>query len=274
MKKYLFILLLVMIFASCADKPLVIIQVADAQLGFDAAIKGQQPGAVYVNDLSYEAEYLRKAVTVINELSPDVVIYTGDQVNIVDNEEQWQLFTEIISGIDADILQLHIPGNHDVAFPDGKVDSAPFVQRFGSDRFVSDHGDVRLVGINSNLIKYDAPAESEHREWLETVLSETPAENVKIIFSHHPFFITDVDEEDSYFPIQRAKRRDYFDMFAANGVDAVFAGHLHDNSAGEYEGIPMLTTTSSGYQLGTGPASIRVITIKDGQMTEELVPII
>ena len=121
MKKYLFILLLVMIFASCADKPLVIVQVADAQLGFDAAIKGQQPGAVYVNDLSYEAEYLRKAVTVINELSPDVVIYTGDQVNIVDNEEQWQLFTEIISGIDADILQLHIPGNHDVAFPDGKV---------------------------------------------------------------------------------------------------------------------------------------------------------
>ena len=184
--KKLFILV-ALIAAACTPKTLTIVQIADAQLGFDAAIKGQQTGAVYVNDLSYEAEYLRKAVTVINELSPDVVIYTGDQVNIVDNEEQWQLFTEIISGIDADILQLHIPGNHDVAFPDGKVDSAPFVQRFGSDRFVRDHGDVRLVGINSNLIKYDAPAESEHREWLETVLSETPAENVKIIFSHHPF---------------------------------------------------------------------------------------
>ena len=271
--KKLFILV-ALIAAACTPKTLTIVQVADAQLGFDAAIKGQQPGAVYVNDLSYEAEYLRKAVAMINELSPDVVIYTGDQVNIVDNEEQWQLFTDIISGIDTDILQLHIPGNHDVAHLDGKVDSAPFVQRFGSDRFVSDHGDVRLVGINSNLIKYDDPAESEHREWLETVLSETPAENVKIIFSHHPFFITDVDEEDSYFPIQRAKRRDYFDMFAASGVDVVLAGHLHDNRAGEYEGILMLTTTSSGYQLGDGPASIRVITIKDGQVSEELVPII
>ena len=274
MRRYVYLICVMLMTMACAQKPVVIVLIADAQLGFDAAIKGQQPGAVYVNDLTYEAEYLRKAVAMINELQPDVVVYTGDQVNIVDNEEQWQLFTEIISGIDADILQLHIPGNHDVAFPDGKVDPAPFVQRFGSDRFVSDHGDVRLVGINSNLIKYDAPAEPEHREWLETVLSETPAENVKIIFSHHPFFITDVDEEDSYFPIQRAKRRDYFDMFAANGVDVVFAGHLHDNSAGEYEGIPMLTTTSSGYQLGSGPASIRVITITGDQVSEELVPII
>ena len=270
--KKLFILV-VLLAAACTPKTLTIVQIADAQLGFDAAIKGQAPGAVYVNDLSYEAEYLRKAVAMVNELSPDVIVYTGDQVNIVDNEEQWQLFTEIISGIDPDILQLHIPGNHDVARPEGKVDSTPFIERFGSDRFVSDHGDVRLIGLNSNLIKYDDPAEAEHREWLEAALSENAPENVTILFAHHPFFMSDVDEEDSYFPIQRSKRKDYFDMFAEKGVDAVFAGHLHDNRAGEYEGIPMLTTTSSGYQLGAGPASIRVITVKDGQVSEELLPI-
>lgn len=267
--KKLFILV-ALLAAACTPKTLTIVQIADAQLGFDAAIKGQQPGAVYVNDLSYEAEYLRKAVAMVNELSPDVVVFTGDQVNIVDNEEQWQLFTEIISGIDEDILQLHIPGNHDVARPEGKVDSTPFVQRFGSDRFVSDHGNVRLIGINSNLIKYDDPSEAEHRDWLEAALTETAPEKVKIIFTHHPFFMTGVDEEDSYFPIQKAKRKDYFDMFAEKGVDAVFAGHMHDNASAEYNGIPMKTTTSAAYQIGSSKPSVRVITVSDGIIEESL----
>ena len=95
-----------------------------------------------------------------------------------------------------------------------------------------------------------------------------------LVFGHHPFFCENIDEEDSHVQITKSKRHQYFDYFKSKGVDAVFAGHLHDNSAGEYEGIPMLTTTSSGYQLGEGPASIRVITIKDGQMSEELVPIL
>ena len=97
---------------------------------------------------------------------------------------------------------------------------------------------------------------------------------VQRIFCHHPFFCVNIDEDDSHVQITKSKRHQYFDYFKSKGVDAVFAGHLHDNSAGEYEGIPMLTTTSSGYQLGSGPASIRVITIKDGQMSEELLPIL
>lgn len=268
--KRLFILL-ALLAAACTPRTVTIVQIADAQLGFDAAIKGQEPGSVYVNDLSYEADYLRKAVAMVNQMKPDVVVFTGDQVNIVDDQEQWQLFTEIISGIDADILQLHIPGNHDVARPEGKVDSTPFIQRFGSDRFVSDHGDVRLIGINSNLIKYDDPAEAEHREWLEAALSETSPEKVKIIFTHHPFFMTGVDEDDSYFPIQKAKRKDYFDMFVEKGVDAVFAGHMHDCASAEYNGIPMKTTTSAAYQIGSSEPSIRFISVTGDQVSEELV---
>jgi hypothetical protein len=53
-------------------------------------------------------------------------------------------------------------------------------------------------------------------------------------------------------------------------VDAVFAGHLHASAAGEYNGIPMLTTTSSGYQLGDEHPSVRVIKIEDGVITEYL----
>lgn len=270
MKKFILAFTVLVLSVSCSDKPFVIVQVADAQLGFDAAIKGQEPGAVYVNDLTYEAELLRKAVDAVNALSPDAVVFTGDQVNLVDNQEQWDLFTEIVSGIDKDVDCLHIPGNHDVFFREGGVDCAQFAARFGSDRFVFDKGNVRLVGINSNLIKYDDPSESEHFGWMKDVLTEGPAEQVKIVFTHHPFFLADIDEEDSYFPVQRVKRKTYFDLFSEAGVDAVYAGHLHDSSEGEYAGVPMKTTTSAAYQIGKSRPSLRVITVEGGVVYDRL----
>jgi 3',5'-cyclic AMP phosphodiesterase CpdA len=124
--------------------------------------------------------------------------------------------------------------------------------------------------LNSNLIKYNDPSEGEQIQWIGDELSKTDPEDVKIVFAHHPFFIENIDEADSYFPIQQSKRRTYFDLFAEYGVDAVFAGHLHASAAAEYKGIPMLTTTSSGYQLGDERPSVRVIKIEDGVITEYL----
>lgn len=273
MKKLIILAFALVALVSCAEKSYVIVQVADSQLGFDAAVKAQEPGAEYVNDLTYEAEYLRKAVAKINEIGPDAVIFTGDQVNLYDNDEQWNTFEEIIAGIDRSVYRYHVPGNHDVIVSEGKVDMAPFSARFGEDRFVSRNDGVNIVGINTNLIKFNDPAESEQFEWLRAVLDEGKASDVTLIFGHHPFFGEDIDEEDGYFQVQKAKRREYFDMFVEMGVDAVFAGHLHDSRAAEYQGIPMLTTTSSAYQLGESKPSIRVITVKGTEVSEELVEI-
>jgi hypothetical protein len=93
------------------------------------------------------------------------------------------------------------------------------------------------------------------------------------VFGHHPFLLKDIDEEDGYFQIQKNKRKIYFDMFIKHDVDAVFAGHLLDNAAGEYKGIPSITTTSIAFQIGDSSPSIRVITIKDGNVSTELIPL-
>ena len=273
MKKLVILAFALVALVSCAEKSYVIVQIADSQLGFDAAIKTQEPGAEYVNDLTYEVEYLRKAVAKINEIGPDAVIFTGDQVNLSDNEEQWDTFEEIIAGIDQAICRYHVPGNHDVVVSEGKVDMTPFATRFGEDMFVSRNDGVNIVGINTNLIKYNDPAEEDQKEWLRSILGESKASDVTLIFGHHPFFGEDIDEEDGYFQVQKAKRHEYFDMFVEMGVDAVFAGHLHDSRAAEYQGIPMLTTTSSAYQLGDSKPSIRVIIVKGSEVSEELVEI-
>ena len=271
--KKLFILV-ALIAAACTPKTLTIVQIADAQLGFDAAVKGSVPGAEYVNDLTFEIECLKATVAKVNELKPDMVVFTGDQVHLPYDKEQWDAFVQGIADIDPSIEQYHLPGNHDHILKDGTADPQDFISRFGSDRFAVKKNNVNVVGINTSLIYFDSALEQDQMVWLEETLEATQESDVTLIFGHHPFFCESIDEEDSHVQIPKSKRRQYFDYFSSKGVDAVFAGHLHDNSAGEYEGIPMLTTTSSGYQLGTGPASIRVITIKDGQMTEELVPII
>ena len=130
---------------------------------------------------------------------------------------------------------------------------------------------VRLVGINTSLIKSSDSLETEQMEWLETALSKDSKDEVSLLFGHHPFFMTDIDEPDSYFPIMPEKRRIYFDMFARLDLDGVYAGHRHETFEAEYNGIPMRTTTSAAYQIGKSNPSVRVITVRDGAVSDELV---
>lgn len=263
--KKLLLLCTILAAASCSPKIFSIVQIADAQLGFDAAVKGQKPGATYVNDLTYEKEYLTKAVQEINRIKPDVVVFTGDQIHLPDDVEQQENFKAIASRIDRSVKVFYLPGNHDVVYSNGNVDSTPFTDLYGEDRFVYSVPGITLLGINSNLIMYNDPSEAQLKEWMEAELAKGKAENVKLIFCHHPFFVENIDEGDGYYQIPKAKRQAYFEMFSAAGVDAIYAGHLHYGASGEYYGIPMVTTTSVAYQLGDSRPSIRLITITDGK---------
>lgn len=273
MRKVILFLAAVAAFFGCADKPYVIVQIADAQLGFTAADNSKKNGSEYVNDLTYEIDCLTKAVAMVNEIRPDALIFTGDQVHRHYDREQWEAFAEVISGVDPSVKVLHIPGNHDVIIGEGSVDSSPFTERYGDDRFLLCDRGVRLVGINSNLIKYDDPDEDVQYEWLTDVLDKEDEDEVTLVFSHHPFFLVDIDEEDGYFQVQKSKRHRYFDLCREKDVDALYAGHLHNNSSGDYSGIPVRTTTSVAFQIGDAKPSIRVISIADGTISDQLLNI-
>ena len=270
MRRILLAVASALILWSCAEKPYLIVQIADAQLGFTAADKSQKEGTEYVNDLTYETDCLTKAVCMINEIVPDVVVFTGDQVNRANDAEQWDAFAQVISAIDPAVTVLHIPGNHDVNISDGKVDSSPFTGRYHKDRFVHLERGVRIVGINSNLIKYNDPHEDAQTQWMREVLEKESDNEVSILFSHHPFFLKEIGEEDGYFQIQKSRRQEYFDLCMELDVDAMYAGHLHNNSEGSYNGLPVRTTTSVAFQIGPEQPSIRIITICDGTIKDQL----
>ena len=272
MKRFVHALIMILT-SACAPSEFTVVQVADAQLGFTAAENSQRTGEAYVNDLTYEADCLRKAVEYINDIKPDIVVFTGDQVNMSGDTVQWNTFAGIIDSIDKSVKIFHLPGNHDVIYSAGKVDSSPFSSRYGDDRFVWSNKGVSLIGLNTNLIQCGDPSEQSQMDWLQTVLDNVEDSDATLIFGHHPFFMTDIDEEDSYFPLPKSKRRMYFDMFSKADVDAVYAGHRHNNSEGTFNGIPMKTTTSVAFQIGEASPSVRVITIRNGEVSDELIEI-
>lgn len=245
--------------ASCSPRTFSIVQIADAQLGFDAAVKGQEPGAIYVNDLTYEKECFERAAENIGGLHPDMIVFTGDQIHRPLDQEQWDAFGELLTLLPDNAVVKHLPGNHDLLISEGKVDCTPFTSRYGEDRFVYQKGRFYIIGINSSLIKHNDPREEEQYEWLKATLEEAGENSIKVIFCHHPFFVSDIEEEDGHVAIAKDKRKKYFDLFADSGVSAVYAGHLHHSAEGEYRGVAMKTTTSVGYQLGEDEASYRLI---------------
>jgi 3',5'-cyclic AMP phosphodiesterase CpdA len=259
MKKFFIGAVILLAAASCSPKTFSIVQIADAQLGFDAAVKGQVPGATYVNDLTYEKECFERAAESISGLKPEMIVFTGDQIHRPLDQEQWDAFGELLTLLPDNAIVKHLPGNHDLLISEGKVDSTPFTSRYGEDHFAFTNDKFCVIGLNSSLVMHNDPKEEEQFEWLVNVLESAPENSVKVIFCHHPFFVEDIDEEDGHVAIPKAKRRKYFDLFADKGVSAVYAGHLHHSAEGEYRGVSMKTATSVGYQLGEDKASYRLI---------------
>lgn len=260
MKKFILLSALVALVA-CSPKTFTVVQIADAQLGFDAAVKGSAPGAEYVNDLTYEKECFERAAESITGLNPDMIVFTGDQIHRPLDQEQWDAFDELLTLLPDNAVVKHLPGNHDVLISEGKVDNTPFTSRFGEDSFVYQKGRFCIIGINSSLIKHNDPREEDQYEWLKATLEEADENTIKVIFCHHPFFVSDIEEEDGHVAIAKDKRKKYFDLFADSGVSAVYAGHLHHSAEGEYKRVKMATTTSVAYQLGEEKPSYRLIVV-------------
>ena len=82
-----------------------------------------------------------------------------------------------------------------------------------------------------------------------------------IIFSHYPFFIKAFDEPETYSNISTEIRNRYLDLFKKFKVDAVFAGHLHNNESAKYDKMEMVTTSAVGKPLANAPSGLRIVKV-------------
>ena len=266
MKRFVFLAaLLLLSVVSCTPHKTVIAQVSDTQFGFRDD-----------NVIDYEVGTYSKCVEELNELQPDVVVLTGDLVNHPWVKPQWKALEEITARLDKDIQVLYIPGNHDVVLEEGKLDMDAYYEHLDYTRFAEVVGDTYLIGLDSNPIKdcYGSEEEEEQFEWLEKVLEENKKHRTPIVFTHHPFFLEDFDEDEGYFQLCKEARKKYFDLFEKYGVKAVFSGHLHQNRVAAYkESMPVVTTSAIGVPLGKDKSGYRIITVEDGKLSHEYIDV-
>ena len=261
-KKLLLIFLVVFGFSFqiCAKTPraqFTFVQITDMQMGMIS------------KNLNYDEEerLYKLAIAEINLLKPKFVIITGDFVNNRTDTNQIKAFKQLTL-ISKRIPTYLIPGNHDVGQLPNKESLDFYFKHYSSDKFEFEYKGLQFIGINSSLINSGTEQEKEQLIWLKNTLKNTKG---RIIFSHHPFFIADINEKDSYSNIPLQKRLDYMQLFKENGVKMIFAGHYHNNAIALYDGIQMITTSAVGKQLGKVKSGFRLITVYKDSISHKYV---
>ena len=241
--------------------PFFFLQLSDPQFGFIDNNKS----------ISAETEAMNKAVTAINQLKPPFVVITGDFVNNSKSKEQIAAYKSMIAQIDSSVKVYMIPGNHDI----GKVSRASidnYKKNYGEPHFSFRYGDCAFIGIDSNIIKEeDKEREEVQFKWLEQELQKTKDARFKFVFTHCSVFLKRMDEPVNYSNFSLPMREKYVRLFQKYGVNAIFAGHLHNNAYGKVGNMEMITMGPVGKVLGTGYQGMNLVKVYPDRFISEFI---
>lgn len=241
--------------------PFFFLQLSDPQFGFMDNNKS----------ISAETEAMNKAVTAINQLKPPFVVITGDFVNNSKSKEQIAAYKSMIAQIDSSVKVYMIPGNHDI----GKVSRASidnYKKNYGETHFSFRYGDCAFIGIDSNIIKEeDKEREEVQFKWLEQELQKTKDARFKFVFTHCSVFLKQMDEPVNYSNFSLPMREKYVRLFQKYGVNAIFAGHLHNNAYGKVGNMEMITIGPVGKVLGTGYQGMNLVKVYPDRFISEFI---
>lgn len=241
--------------------PFFFLQLSDPQFGFIDNNKS----------ISAETEAMNKAVTAINQLKPPFVVITGDFVNNSKSKEQIAAYKSMIAQIDSSVKVYMIPGNHDI----GKVSRASidnYKKNYGETHFSFRYGDCAFIGIDSNIIKEeDKEREEVQFKWLEQELQKMKDARFKFVFTHCSVFLKRMDEPVNYSNFSLPMREKYVRLFQKYGVNAIFAGHLHNNAYGKVGNMEMITIGPVGKVLGTGYQGMNLVKVYPDRFISEFI---
>ena len=169
---------------------------------------------------------------------PRFVVHLGDIVNPVPSlptfHDAVTRYREIAQPV---TLPVHlVPGNHDVGdkcvewMPAGQVCDAylaTYREAFGQDFYAFDEEGLRCIVVNSLLLNSGLPDEARQRAWLEEQIATAGARRV-FLFMHYPPYICTPDERGNYDNVDEPARSWLLEQIRRPGVEAVFAGHVHN----------------------------------------------
>lgn len=224
-------------------QPFEFVQMCDPQLGFTE----------YAQDLAR----FKQSVQQIDALRPDLVVVCGDLVNAA----QAKSFEDFNTAKAAFTVPCYVAaGNHDV----GNQPAAESLQRYrrfeGKDYYAVEHKGCLFVIVDSQLWKTPVAGETEKQDaWLGRTLSDAAREGRRtFVVMHHPLFVKNPDEPETYYDLPLPKRQELLALFEQSGVVAVLAGHTHTTTVNDYHGIQMVTSENTSRNFDKHPYGFRV----------------
>ena len=218
-------------------EPFTFVQLCDTQLGFGG--------------YDHDVKSFKQAVQQINEIKPDFALICGDLVNDP-KKTSFAAFNNIKAGFTMPCYCA--PGNHDL----GSLSN--YRKAVGEDYYSFEHKEHTFVIVNTQLWKAPLKGESsKHNSWFNATL-ETAAHNGSRIFvvGHHPLFIKNPDEDEGYYNLPVAKRRELLPLFETRGVVAMLTGHTHLLLINEYKGIQLVSGETTSVNFDERPLGFRL----------------
>ena len=180
----------------------------------------------------------RYAFEAVRGANPAFVLHLGDIVHPTPGHPAYAQAAESFGALAARLeCPLHLtPGNHDVGDKPGDWLPVPSVneeylalyeRHFGRRFYSFDAHHCHFVVIDAQVINSGLPAESDQRRWLERDLAEHDGVRT-FLCTHYPPFVLDPAEEGNYDNIDEPGRTWLLALIARHGVEAVFAGHVHN----------------------------------------------
>ena len=205
----------------------------------------------------------------------------GDLIDDPNVEDQIGEFLEITSSIDRGIAVRWAPGNHDIA-DDYTAPTEDSIQAyrdvFGPDHYSFRMSDTLFVVMNTPVI--DHPEHVSH-EWeaqlafLTDELAHASKSNLDhiIVVGHHPLFVSEPNEPDTYWNLPLERRRVILDLLHGAGVRYGFAGHWHRNAIAIDGPFTQVTSGPVGYPLGDDPSGYRVVDVSSTAVDHRYLPL-
>jgi len=262
----------VVVFSACKEDKVTpvlrLVQLCDPQLGFGTG------------GFETDAANLEKAITLINNQNPDMVLITGDMINNVDlivPNESILTFKNIIAQIKAPIL--FTPGNHDLNWTDTLKSLEHYRTNYGKDYLSVDCKEFCIISANSIFWWLEGSGLQEDiasfEQWLLKILQT--AKNKKqpvIMMTHVPPFYSNIDEDDNYDNLPKTKRKELLDLFNTHGVLFWLAGHTHTTFQHNYGSITLLNGETTCRNFDNRPLGFRLLTIySDNSFDWEFIPL-
>ena len=222
------------------------------------AIGGYDVDAVLLN-----LERCRYVVGEINRRAPDFVVHLGDITHPGPGTPVYRESAERFHRVFEELeCPFHLaPGNHDIgekAFPgDPLADQdarltvnddmiAEYEQHFQSQYYAFEHEDCLFVVMNGMIVNSGLAAEDRQRRWLESLLADNGGRRI-FVFSHYPPYLSHAGETGHYDATDEPGRSWLLGLFARHGVEAQFAGHVHNFFFNRHQRTSMYVLPSTSF---------------------------